>query len=174
MHNMMTQMGESKLQAVNPKSITQQALPNSLPIQINKVLPRLKEGGAYVKFSHDSSIQTSEIEAKLQDYLDEKGVKPWFNPFARVHSHLVRGRPWLEDLQRYPSTKLKVEFLPTSPGREAVELTEEILYSLFRKYGQLGGTLILGYFSLTEFNVREMLLLSQLKITSLTNATSSS
>lgn len=51
---------------------------------------------------------------------------------------MVRGRPWLEDLQRYPSRRLKVEFLPTKPGAEPAELPEETLYTLFRTYGKLG------------------------------------
>ena len=36
-----------------------------------------------------------------------------------------------------PSPRLKVEFLPTRPESTAAELTQETLYSLFRKYGKL-------------------------------------
>ncbi len=54
-----------------------------------------------------------------------------------MRTFLVRGRPWLEDLYRFPSSRLRVEFLPTSPGGEAAELSQEILYSHFRKYGKL-------------------------------------
>jgi hypothetical protein len=49
----------------------------------------------------------------------------------------VVGRPWLEDLYRFPSRRLKVEFAPTTPGGEAAELSQETLYSLFRKYGKI-------------------------------------
>lgn len=45
--------------------------------------------------------------------------------------------PWLEDLYRFPSARLKVEFLPVYPGSEASELSQESLYSLFRRYGKL-------------------------------------
>ncbi|KAL8690433.1 MAG: hypothetical protein Q9218_004122 [Villophora microphyllina] len=129
---------DRRLQAADPLNLAQKALPDHLAVQIKKILPRLKEGGAYAKFSHESKISPSEIEAALQEYLEKKSPKPWFNPFRGVNSHLVRGRPWLEDLQRFPSKTLKVEFLPPSPGVEAAELTEETLYTLFRTYGKLG------------------------------------
>jgi hypothetical protein len=44
---------------------------------------------------------------------------------------MVRGKPWLEDLYRFPSTRLKVEFL------EGKELGQEALYALFRRYGKI-------------------------------------
>jgi hypothetical protein len=73
----------------------------------------------------------------ISRYLKEKPMKPWFNPFRRVRSNLVVGKPWVEDLHRFPSCQIKVEFVPTNPGLEAAELSQETLYSLFRKYGKL-------------------------------------
>jgi hypothetical protein len=70
-------------------------------------------------------------------YLEENPIKPWFSPFQRIRTNLVVGKPWLEDLYRFPSTRIKVEFVPPSPGLEAAELSQETLYSLFRKYGKL-------------------------------------
>ena len=64
-------------------------------------------------------------------------MKPWFNPFRRIRTSLVIGKPWLEDLHRFPSSLVKVEFVPPSPGLEAAELSQETLYSLFRKYGKI-------------------------------------
>lgn len=118
-------------------NIAQRALPENLSIQVKQILPRLREGGAYAKFSH-ANVSPSDIEVALQNYLEKKAPKPWFNPFKGISAHLVRGRPWLEDLQRWPSKRLKVEFLPTKPGGEAAELPEETLYALFRTYGKLG------------------------------------
>ncbi|KAL8705123.1 MAG: hypothetical protein Q9225_008045, partial [Loekoesia sp. 1 TL-2023] len=129
---------DQRIPAADPLNIAQKALPETLSIQVRKILPRLKEGGAYAKFSHDPNVTPSDIEAAIQEYLEKKSPKPWFNPFRGISSHLVRGRPWLEDLQRFPSKRLKVEFLPTSPGAEAAELPEETLYTLFRTYGKLG------------------------------------
>jgi hypothetical protein len=42
-----------------------------------------------------------------------------------------------EDLYRLPSTRVRVEFLATSPGGNAAELSQEQLYSFFRPYGKL-------------------------------------
>ena len=123
--------------AVDPMAISRKALPDFLPIQITKVLPRLKEGGAYVKFTHDPTVSPLEIETTLQKFLKEQPIKPWFSPLRRVRSFLVHGRPWLEDLHRFPNPKLMVEFISTTTGFEASALSEEMLYSLFRKYGKL-------------------------------------
>ena len=118
-------------------SIIKRALPNNMHLKVTEVMPRIKEGGAFVKFSYEDTVSPSELEGTLKEFLQKQPIKPWFNPFRRVRAFLVQGRPWIEDLRRLPSTKLKVEFLPTSPESSAAELTQETLYSLFRKYGKL-------------------------------------
>lgn len=45
--------------------------------------------------------------------------------------------PWLEDLYRFPGSILRVNFAPKKPGGTAAELSEETLYSLFRRYGKI-------------------------------------
>ena len=117
--------------------IIKRALPSTIPLQITEVLPRVREGGAYVKFSHDASIAAEEIESTIKGYLEEKPIRPWFNPLRRVRAFLVRGKPWIEDLYRLPCSRLRVEFLPITPETSAAELTQETLYALFRKYGKL-------------------------------------
>ncbi|KAF2462307.1 RNA12 protein-domain-containing protein [Lineolata rhizophorae] len=124
--------------AADPLKIIQKAkLEEHGKIKITDFLPRVKEGGAFVKFSHDASTTPSQIEEKLKAYLKDKQIKPWWNPFERIRVNLVKGRPWVEDLYRSPSPRLKVEFVPTSPGAEAAELSQEQLYSFFRPYGKL-------------------------------------
>jgi RNA recognition motif-containing protein len=76
-------------------------------------------------------------EALVSRYLRESPIKPWFSPFRRIRTNLVVGKPWLEDLYRFPSCRVKVEFVPTSPGGTAAELSQETLYSLFRRYGKI-------------------------------------
>ncbi|KAL8695821.1 MAG: hypothetical protein Q9224_003136, partial [Gallowayella concinna] len=118
---------DQRIPAADPLNIAQRALPSSLSLQVKQIVPRLREGGAYAKLLHDQNVSPPDIEAALQDYLEKSSPKPWFNPF----------RPWLEDLQRFPSLKLRVEFLPSGPGIEAAELSEEKLYTLFRTYGKI-------------------------------------
>ena len=86
--------------AFDPSDLLHKALPDSLPVTVNGVIPRLKEGGAFVRFSHDPSTTASEIEKSVRGSLENKFVRPWFNPFHRVSAHLVQGRPWVEDLYR--------------------------------------------------------------------------
>jgi RNA12 protein/RNA recognition motif. (a.k.a. RRM, RBD, or RNP domain) len=121
----------------DPMGIIQRALPSTVPLKITEVIPRVREGGAYVKFSHDASIAAEELESTVREYMEQKPIRPWFNPMRRVRAFLVRGKPWIEDLYRLPSSRLRVEFLPTTPESSAAELTQETLYTLFRKYGKL-------------------------------------
>nr|POF11543.1 mitochondrial escape protein 2 [Quercus suber] len=102
-----------------------------------EVLPRLKEGGAYLKFSHDEATDAATVAEAVRKYLKERPVKPWWNPFSHVKAGLVLGKPWVEDLFRMPSKRLKVEYVPTEPGSEVAELSQEQLYSFFRPYGKL-------------------------------------
>lgn len=126
-----------QLALADPTGIVDRALPSDVPLKVLNIQPRVREGGAYVKFSHDPHITSEELEGTIKGYLQEKPITPWFNPFRRVRVFLVRGKPWIEDLQRLPSGRLKIEFLPTSPEASAAELSQETLYSLFRRYGPI-------------------------------------
>lgn len=96
-------------------------------------VPLKRDGGAFVKFlvPPDSSTRAlvADIEANMQDYF--KGSfsfhkrSIWTRP---PRASFVKGSPWIEDLSRFPSRKLKVIF-------EGSPLTEEEMYFLFRRYG---------------------------------------
>ncbi|RYP92433.1 hypothetical protein DL770_001450 [Monosporascus sp. CRB-9-2] len=118
--------------------MVKRALPSDkIPIKVTEILPRLKDGGAFVKFSHPPDVSAREIEENVSKLLKEKPVKPFFSPFRSVQVGLVKGVPWLEDLHRFPHSRLRVEFVPKNPGEEAVELSQETLYSLFRRFGKI-------------------------------------
>ncbi|OJD20030.1 hypothetical protein AJ78_00046 [Emergomyces pasteurianus Ep9510] len=123
--------------AAEPLSVVQRALPPKLRSEITEVIPRYDEGGAFVKFIREPGVSATELEHQLKEHLAKNPIRPWFNPFYATHASLVRGRPWIEDLYRIPSRRLKVEFLPTFPEASAAELTQETLYSLARRYGKL-------------------------------------
>jgi hypothetical protein len=135
--DLLWRFNNEKLSALEPMTLVKRAIPESVPIKVTEILPRLKDGGAFVKFSHPDGITAQEVETLVGGYLKEQKIKPWFNPFRRVRASLVHGVPWLEDLYRFPSSRIKVEFVPTNPGGEAAELSQETLYSLFRRYGKL-------------------------------------
>lgn len=125
--------------ASEPIHIIHRALPDSLPLEVKEIIPRSKEGGAFVKYIHKSSNlqENIDIEKAVQEHLQKNPIRPWFNPFQGVQVARVLGRPWVEDLYRIPSQRLRVEFLSTSSDSSATDLTVEALYSLFRPYGKL-------------------------------------
>ncbi|KAL9064420.1 MAG: hypothetical protein Q9157_007839, partial [Trypethelium eluteriae] len=129
---------QSRELTANPGKILENAHKESAPFKVEEVLPRLKEGGAFVKFSKQEGVPLSDIEGRVKAYLKENPIRPFWWPFQHVRANLVRGRPWVEDLLfRIPGFRLKVEFLAAQPGSEAAELSQEQLYSLFRPYGRL-------------------------------------
>ncbi|KAG9239093.1 escape protein-like protein 2 [Amylocarpus encephaloides] len=137
MSGLLWKYNNHSLSRFEPMSLVKQSIPDTVPAKVTEILPRLKEGGAFVKFQHPDGVTAQEVEGLVVSHLKEKQIKPWYNPFQRVKTRLVVGKPWLEDLYRFPSRRIKVEFVPTSPGKEAAELSQETLYSVFRKYGKL-------------------------------------
>lgn len=137
----MRRFDTSSFGLMDPIGLVKSAVPNESGVKVTEILPRLKDGGAYVKFSHDASTSSKDIEARLVKKLEEQPLKPWFNPFRRIKARLVKGTPWLEDLYRYPTKILRVEFVPPTAGQSSEELSEEHLYSLFRRYGKIADIL---------------------------------
>ncbi|KAL2159748.1 hypothetical protein VTH06DRAFT_1881 [Thermothelomyces fergusii] len=127
----------SSFSFLSPVGLVKRAIPTTVPIKVTEVIPRLKEGGAYVKFTSPDNVSASEIEDELARSLESKPITPWFNPFRRVKARLVLGQPWLEDLHRPPKGRLKVEFVPAKDSESPPELSQESLYSLFRRYGKI-------------------------------------
>ncbi|KAI1388279.1 RNA12 protein-domain-containing protein [Hypoxylon trugodes] len=134
---LMKRFENSTLGALDPINMVKRAIPQSAPVKVTEILPRLKDGGAFVKFTYPANVPAKEIESSVLKSLEEKPVKPFFSPWRGVQAGLVQGIPWLEDLHRFPKDRLRVEFVPKNPGEEAVELSQETLYSLFRRYGKI-------------------------------------
>ena len=98
----------------------------------------MREGGAFVKFTHDGNASASEIEKVLQEYLRDEPVKPWWSPWKRMRAKMVKGKPWVEDLMRLPASRLRVEFVSAEagvPASDAIEMSQEQLFQFFRPYG---------------------------------------
>ncbi|KAI1151121.1 RNA12 protein [Nemania diffusa] len=134
---LMRRFENSSLGIMDPANMVKRALPNDIPIKVTEILPRLKDGGAFVKFTHPADVTPRDIEKTVSKLLAEKPIKPFFSPFRSVQAGLVKGIPWLEDLQRFPKSRLRIEFVAKNPGEEAVELSQETLYSMFRRYGSI-------------------------------------
>ncbi|KAL6720297.1 mitochondrial escape protein 2 [Lecanora helva] len=134
---LMERLQNPGMAAAEPQKIAERALEASSSIKVTEVLPRVKEGGAFVKFAYEPGQNVKDIEKTVKQHLSDNPIRPWFNPSRQVKTFLVNGRPWIEDLYRMPNSRIKVDFVPASSNSPAEELSQETLYSLFRRYGKL-------------------------------------
>ena len=128
------------LKAINQQLheyLTQHAIPPDFPVTITNILPRVKDGGVFARYVIDDSEQGKSIiteiaDKKITHYFQKHNSPPWFrgqlNGLVRVFK--VRGTPWIEDLRRDQSNKLKVTF-------DGEDLSQEVLYSILRRYGPI-------------------------------------
>ncbi|KAL4900022.1 hypothetical protein BDW74DRAFT_171106 [Aspergillus multicolor] len=135
--NALKRINRPHLAASDPLHIIRQVFPQGLDIDIKDVIPRFREGGAFVKYARKSGATDHEIEASIREHLERHPIRPWFNPFQQATVAQVQGRPWIEDLYRIPSQRIRVEFHPAAPEGSPAELSTEVLYSVFRRYGKL-------------------------------------
>lgn len=104
---------------------------------VSEVVPRVKEGGMFVRFTMPENTTPANVEDALQRYLKDARIKPWWNPFQRMRARLVHGKPWIEDLFRLPCNRIRIDFLPVDIAEAPAELSQEQLYELFRPYGKI-------------------------------------
>ncbi|PHH50743.1 Mitochondrial escape protein 2 [Ceratocystis fimbriata CBS 114723] len=121
----------------DPISLAQEAIEISPSVEITEVIPRLKDGGAFVKIRYKPGTDKKELAEKIRLRLKKKPVRTWYSPFRGIDIGLVKGIPWLEDLRRFPGRRIKIEFMPKEAGGTAAELSQENMYSLFRRYGKI-------------------------------------
>ncbi|KZT57165.1 hypothetical protein CALCODRAFT_542165 [Calocera cornea HHB12733] len=117
-----------------------------------------KDGGVFIHFEYDSTLPAAvqstatgapgtsppappiqgtgdfarlkEIEEGLRAEVEKKGGLPTWKRYGTGHVWLVRGKPWREDLYRFPSPQLKVEF-------DGPDVDHESLYDILRPYGRI-------------------------------------
>lgn len=115
------------LELANPKGENGESIPG---LEITKLVPIKRDGGAFVKFKVPPGLTVSELNAKIQKNTIRESKHGILNWLTQSASFPVKGVPWIEDLRRYPNKTIKVKF--TGPA-----LSEEQLYSLFRRYGTI-------------------------------------
>ncbi|KIY67682.1 exonuclease [Cylindrobasidium torrendii FP15055 ss-10] len=99
--------------------------------KVESIEPHQKDGGVFVKFSYVASeqVDAQTIERELQQALQRKSMPTWLGtPGGRPW--LVKGGPWIEDMNRYPSSILKVSF-------DGPDVNEETLYRTLRPFGRI-------------------------------------
>ncbi|KAK9465479.1 RNA12 protein-domain-containing protein [Lipomyces arxii] len=110
------------------KYIKSKSVPKGLLAEVEDFIPRAKDGGAIVKFKIQDGTAEDIAVKQIKDYVNTSAVRPWYNPFQFIRCFRIKGVPWIEDLHRFPSSRLRVEF-------EGPDLDEATLYSYFRRYG---------------------------------------
>ncbi|EJT98381.1 hypothetical protein DACRYDRAFT_96567, partial [Dacryopinax primogenitus] len=106
--------------------------------QVLEVDAAQKDGGVFVHFQYDAPAQgrgddferLKEIEQGVRDEVDRRGGLPTWKRIGMGHVWLVRGKPWREDLYRFPSQLLRVEF-------DGPDVDHESLYDILRPYGRI-------------------------------------
>ncbi|GAA6010157.1 hypothetical protein JCM10207_005643 [Rhodosporidiobolus poonsookiae] len=129
-------------------------------VRVECVEPRAKDGGAFVQLSFkvpesaweevhgdaaagelDEKVKQQkvrEVEAKVAKVIEKEAEealvnskwKPWFALNRPSRAFLVKGRPWMEDMNRFPSREIKVDY-------EGPDIPQEELYEIFRPYGKI-------------------------------------
>ena len=62
MNELLRRFNTSSNGSLDPIALVKRAIPDDMPIKVTEILPRLKDGGAFVKVQYASSICPSEIE----------------------------------------------------------------------------------------------------------------
>ncbi|ODV95597.1 hypothetical protein PACTADRAFT_42226 [Pachysolen tannophilus NRRL Y-2460] len=100
---------------------------NSLNITSIQLMKR--DGGAFVKFQVPIGETVQNFNKKILKNVSEKQRNfNLLNYFIQPRCFPVKGIPWIEDLRRFPTNKIKISF-------RGPDLTQEELYLLFRRYG---------------------------------------
>lgn len=61
-NEMLQRFNSTSLSFLDPVSLVKRAIPETSPVKVTEILPRLHEGGAYVKFAYPRSMSAADIE----------------------------------------------------------------------------------------------------------------
>ncbi|EIW85363.1 hypothetical protein CONPUDRAFT_135128 [Coniophora puteana RWD-64-598 SS2] len=101
--------------------------------RVQSLEPYHKDGGVFVRFTYtsaDSELALQTIKSDITQHITQHEGLPTWTGFGKGNVWLVRGRPWTEDMNRFPSNVLKVDF-------EGPDVQQEDLYDIFRPYGRI-------------------------------------
>ncbi|ODQ82722.1 hypothetical protein BABINDRAFT_178866 [Babjeviella inositovora NRRL Y-12698] len=97
-------------------------------LQITSFVPIKRDGGVFVKFAVPPFMEIDEFNKAIQKNTKDKATNSILGYLTHPRCYPVKGVPWIEDLRRFPSNRLKMSF-------EGPDLTEEEIYLLMRRYG---------------------------------------
>ncbi|KAI0030739.1 RNA12 protein-domain-containing protein, partial [Vararia minispora EC-137] len=101
--------------------------------QLVSLDPHMKDGAVFVRFKYAPGSPEedvlSEIESAVRAHFDKHNGVP-ASPFCTGSAWVARGKPWREDLNRFPYPILHVVF-------DGPDLSEEAIYDAFRPFGRI-------------------------------------
>ena len=109
------------------------ASPRDNPIHglvMRSTIPVKRDGGVFATFVVPYRYSKAEVNMMISKNTAQESSKGILSMLTKMSAFPVKGVPWIEDLRRLPSTTIKVKF-------QGPILTEEELYSLFRRYGTI-------------------------------------
>lgn len=98
---------------------------NDSGVQVKSIDSRLREGGAFITVEDNASLSARTLRNQLIDNGSLRKVT-----LLNSAVYPVLGIPFNEDMDRYPSSQLKVDF-------EGEDVSQEDIYRLFRGYGRI-------------------------------------
>ncbi|CDK25635.1 unnamed protein product [Kuraishia capsulata CBS 1993] len=87
-----------------------------------------RDGGAFVKFRVPEQYTLAEFNKKITSNVASLSGNGLLHMLTHNRCFPVKGIPWIEDLRRFATSKIKVSF-------NGPQLTQENMYLLFRRYG---------------------------------------
>lgn len=99
-------------------------------LELRSSIPVKRDGGVFATFLVPHQYTKAQVNAMIQQNTSQESSKSILSYFTKAAAFPVKGYPWIEDLRRLPNKTIVVKF-------QGPALTEEEIYSLFRRYGTI-------------------------------------
>lgn len=99
-------------------------------LELRSSIPVKRDGGVFATFLVPPRYSKAQVNSMIQQNTLRESSKSILSYFTKAAVFPVKGSPWIEDLRRLPNTTIVVKF-------QGPALTEEEIYSLFRRYGSI-------------------------------------
>lgn len=99
-------------------------------VTVKEFVPMKRDGGAFINFTVPPGCSVKELATAIEQNVQRNKEASLNRTLWLPDAFPVKGTPWIEDLNRFPSSRMKVMF-------EGDKLTDEELYVLFRRYGHI-------------------------------------